>query len=81
VPARVVERYDERGTPMARVEVRGGRTEASLVYVPEARAGDWVLVHLGMALQRLDAEEAERQLALLVEFARASGVAAERPGG
>jgi hypothetical protein len=34
-----------------------------------------------MALQRLDEDDALRQLAMLVEFARASGVSAERPGG
>jgi hydrogenase expression/formation protein HypC len=73
VPGRVVERYDADGTLMAGVDVRGSRREACLEYVPEAQVGDWVVVHLGMALQRVDEEEALRHLALLTDFAAASG--------
>jgi hydrogenase expression/formation protein HypC len=81
VPGRVVSRTERDEIPTAQVEVRGALIEACLVYVPEARVGDWVLVHLGMALQRLEEEAALQQLAMLVEFARASGVAAEGPVG
>jgi hydrogenase expression/formation protein HypC len=62
---------------MAGVDVRGARREACLEFVPEVEVGDWVVVHLGMALQRVDEEEALRHLALLAEFAEASGVRAE----
>jgi hydrogenase expression/formation protein HypC len=84
VPGRVLERYDACGTPMATVEVRGARSEACLAYLPEAQVGDWVIVHLGMALQRVDEEEAQRHLTLLAEFAEASGagvVPTEHPVG
>lgn len=74
VPGRIVSRQERDETPMAQVDVRGTLTEACLVYVPEAQVGDWVLVHLGMALQRLDEEEALRHLTLLTEFAEASGL-------
>jgi hydrogenase expression/formation protein HypC len=76
VPGRVLERYDASGTPMAGVDFRGSRREACLEYVPEVQVGDWVLVHLGMALQRVDEQEALRHLALLAEFAEASGAGA-----
>jgi hydrogenase expression/formation protein HypC len=76
VPGRVLERYDAAGIPMAGVDVRGSRREACLEYLPEAQVGDWVLVHLGMALQRVDEQEALRHLALLAEFAEASGAGA-----
>jgi hydrogenase expression/formation protein HypC len=76
VPGRVLERYEAGGTTMAVVDVRGARREACLEYLPEARVGDWVVVHLGMALQRVDEEEALRHLALLAEFAEASGAGA-----
>ena len=76
VPGRVVSRMERDELPMAQVDVRGVLTEACLVYVPEAQVGEWVLVHLGMALQRLDEEEALRHLALLTEFAEASGLGA-----
>lgn len=76
VPGQIVSRNERGGIPMAVVESRGACSEACLVYVPEAQVGDWVLVHLGMALERVDEQEALRQLALLAEFAEASGAGA-----
>jgi hydrogenase expression/formation protein HypC len=61
---------------MALVESRGVRSPACLAYVPEAEVGDWVVVHLGMALERVDEQEALRHLAMLAEFAEASGAGA-----
>jgi hydrogenase expression/formation protein HypC len=79
VPGRVVSREERGELPMAQVESGGLRSEACLVYVPEARVGDWVLVHLGMALTLLDEPTARRHLALLTEFAEASGAGAPAP--
>ena len=62
VPGQIIARHERGETPMAQVDVRGVRSEACLAYVPEAQVGDWVLVHLGMALQCLDEQEALRQL-------------------
>ena len=73
VPGRIASRSERAGIPMAQVEVRGVRSEACLAYVPEVQVGDWVVVHLGMALQRVDAADARKHLALLAEFAEASG--------
>jgi hydrogenase expression/formation protein HypC len=42
------------------VDFQGSALEVSLVFTPEARTGDWVLVHAGFALQVLDEEEAMR---------------------
>ena len=83
VPGQIIARHERGETPMAQVDVRGVRSEACLAYVPEAQVGDWVLVHLGMALQCLDEQEALRHLALLAEFAGAGdvGAAAEGPVG
>lgn len=72
VPGRVVSRVERDEIPMAQVDVRGVRSEACLVYVPEVQVGDWVLVHLGMAVQRLEEQEAIEHLTLLDEFAAAS---------
>jgi len=43
---------------MGTVDFQGTRIEVSLAVVPEARAGDWVLVHAGVAIARLEAEDA-----------------------
>lgn len=40
------------------IDFQGTRLEASLVFTPEARPGDWVLVHAGFALRVLDEREA-----------------------
>jgi hydrogenase expression/formation protein HypC len=44
--------------PTATVDFQGSRIEASLAMTPEAREGDWVLIHAGFALSVLDEEEA-----------------------
>ncbi len=50
-------------------DVRFGtvRREVCLSYVPEADVGDWVIVHVGFAIQHLDREAAEHTLRLLEE--------------
>ena len=58
VPAKVVEINDQ----LASVEVQGVRRAASMMLLPEARVGDYVLVHAGFAMQIVEAEEAERIL-------------------
>ena len=64
VPAKVVEIKDQ----LAAVEVHGVRRAASLMLLPEAKLGDYVLVHAGFAMQIVDAEEAERIEALRAEM-------------
>jgi hydrogenase expression/formation protein HypC len=67
LPGQIVAVHDRGGVPMAEVDFRGARQEVCLEYVPEAVPGDWVLAHLGVALQRLDEEAALADLALLAE--------------
>lgn len=55
-------------TRMARVSFGGVVREASLAYVPEAKPGDYVLVHAGFALQTIDEEEARRTLELIAQM-------------
>jgi hydrogenase expression/formation protein HypC len=69
VPGRIVE-WTERRAPFssARVEFGGVRREVSMVCVPEAREGDYVLVHAGIAISVIDAAEAQRVLVTLAEL-------------
>lgn len=59
---------DDDITRMARVSFDGVVKEISLAYVPEARTGDYVLVHAGFAIQTIDEAEAARTLQLLQEM-------------
>ena len=54
---------------MAVIDVDGVRRETSLILVPDAEVGDYVIVHAGFALQILDEEAAQESLALLREAA------------
>lgn len=62
---------DDRAT----VSLGGVTSTCSLELVEGVAIGDYVIVHVGYALSRLDAEEAERTLALLAEMADAEAAA------
>ncbi|HOE36705.1 MAG TPA: HypC/HybG/HupF family hydrogenase formation chaperone [Kiritimatiellia bacterium] len=69
IPGKIVaiqegEGFDRRGT----VDYDGVRQEVALAYLPEAQIGDYVLVHVGFAMTRLDTAEAERILRELHEL-------------
>jgi hydrogenase expression/formation protein HypC len=65
IPGRVVEIHDEGGLPMGKVDFGGVRKEACLAYIPEAQIGDYVIVHVGFAISRVDEEEALKTLEIL----------------
>jgi hydrogenase expression/formation protein HypC len=52
---------------MGKVDFGGITREICLAYVPEADVGDYVIVHAGFAISRVDEAEAQETLALLVE--------------
>ena len=64
IPARVVEILEN---DLAIVDLGGVRKEASLALVEDVKIGDYVILHVGYALTRLDPEEAEKTLALMAE--------------
>jgi hydrogenase expression/formation protein HypC len=68
IPALVTELLPD---DMARVSLDGVEKVISLALVENVRPGDYVILHVGYALSRLDAAEAERTLALLDEVAAA----------
>ena len=74
VPAKIVS-MDQQ---VAVIDVDGVRREASLLLVPEAAIGDYVIVHAGFAIQVLDQEAAKQSLALLREAAGLFDQAAEK---
>ena len=71
IPGKVVSVRDEAGMRAARVEFGGVTREAFLDYVPEAGVGDYVVVHAGFAISRIDPEEARRTYELLAELGMA----------
>ena len=64
VPAKIIEIKDL----LAKVELSGVTKDVSLMLLPEAQVGDYVLVHVGFAMQKVDEKEAEETYALLNEM-------------
>ena len=64
VPAKIIEIKDL----LAKVELSGVTKDVSLMLLPEAQVGDYVLVHAGFAMQKVDEKEAEETYALLNEM-------------
>jgi hydrogenase expression/formation protein HypC len=60
VPGRVTEVFDDDGLRMGKVAFGGVAKSVCLEHVPEAGVGDYVLVHVGFALARIDEDEARR---------------------
>ena len=65
VPARVIALHDD---DTATVDLGGVKLTISLVLVQDVALDDYVIVHVGYALNKLDRDEAERTLALLAEI-------------
>jgi hydrogenase expression/formation protein HypC len=68
VPGKIVEVYERNGLMMGKMDFGGVFREVCLAYVPEAKVGDYAVVHVGFALNLLDEAEAQETLALLKEI-------------
>lgn len=65
VPGKITEIYEQGGLTMGKVDFGGVIRETCLAYVPEAKVGDYTVVHVGFALNLLDEAEALETLDLL----------------
>lgn len=68
IPGRITDVQDSEFLRNGTVDFGGVTREVCLAYVPEAKVGDFVLVHVGFAISQIDEEEAERTLELLREI-------------
>lgn len=80
IPGRVEAIRAAQGVRMADVRFGGIRREACLEFLPEARVGDYVLVHVGIALSVVDEAEARRTYSLLREMGELAELEAAEPG-
>jgi hydrogenase expression/formation protein HypC len=67
VPGRIIEIVERDGGRMALVDVAGVVREASTALVPDLEVGEYTMVHMGYALERLDPEHANETLHLMEE--------------
>lgn len=67
-PAKIIDIYQENSLRMGVVDFGGATREVCLEYVPEAKLGDYALIHVGFALNLIDEDEAMETLRLLREI-------------
>ena len=71
IPGRVIERRDDAGLAVGTVDFGGVRREVCLAYVAdEVAVGDYVVVHVGFAISKVDEQEARRTFDVLREMSQ-----------
>jgi len=68
VPGKIVDTYEKGGLLMAKVDFGGVFREACLNYVPEAKVGEYCIIHVGFAISILSESEAMETLELLKQI-------------
>ena len=81
IPGKLVEVYRQDELPMGKVEFGGIVRETCLAYTPEAEVGDYVLVHVGFAISRLDEDEAEEVFSYLEQISELGELEEGQPAG
>jgi hydrogenase expression/formation protein HypC len=69
IPGKIISIYDSGELMMGTVDFGGVTREACLAYVPEAKIGDYTLIHVGFALSIISEQEAQETLDLLQQIA------------
>ena len=77
VPGKIVEITSAGEAPMGKVSFSGIVKEICLAYTPEATVGDYVLVHVGFAISRIDEHEAQEIFSYLQAIGEAGEAEAE----
>ena len=75
VPGLVIHAEESGWNRIAKVKFGGVTRQVSLDFVPEVQVGDYVLVHVGFAIAKVDEAEAHRTLELLTEMGALEDVA------
>ncbi len=68
IPGKILELFKEEGVCMAKVQFGGIVRNTCMEYLPEAAVGEYVIVHVGFAISKMDEEEAQRTYQLLAEM-------------
>ena len=68
VPGKILETFERDGLRMAKVDFGGVMRETCLDYVPEAKVGDYCVIHVGFAISLLSETEAQETLAMLKDI-------------
>jgi len=78
IPGELLEVREDQELRMGKVRFAGISRDVCLAYVPDAVPGDYVLVHVGFAISKIDREEAERSYRILQEIGQTAELTADR---
>ena len=78
IPGELVDLRDEGGLRIGTVRFAGITRDVCLDYVPDAAVGEYVLVHVGFAISKIDPEEAARTYRVLEELGQTGELTADR---
>jgi hydrogenase expression/formation protein HypC len=79
VPGKIIEIYEKQELKMAKVDFSGVTREACIEHVPEAKIGDYAIIHVGFAISLLSEEEAQESIDLIREILKAGEMEGEDP--
>jgi len=68
IPGKIIDIYEGNGLLMGKIDFGGVTREVCLAYVPEAKVGDYAIIHVGFALNLLSEQEAQETLDLLKQM-------------
>ena len=69
IPGKIIEIHQKKSLLMAKVDFGGIIKEACLAYTPDAKVGQYALIHVGFAISIMDEEEAQETLKLIKDVA------------
>jgi hydrogenase expression/formation protein HypC len=68
IPGKVIDTYEEHDVLMGKVDFGGVSKRVCLEHVPDVQLGQYVLVHVGFALSKIDEDEAQRVFQFLADM-------------
>jgi len=68
IPGKIIETFNKNGMKMCNIDFGGSVREACLDFVPEAKIGDYTLIHVGFAMSIISEEEAQKTLDMIREI-------------
>jgi len=78
IPGEIIDVRDDQGVRFGTVRFAGITRDVCLDYVPDAVSGEYVLVHVGFAISKIDQEEAERAYRILEELGQTAELTADQ---
>jgi len=81
IPGKVLETSEQDDLPMGKVEFGGIAKDVCLAYTPEAEVGDYVIVHVGFAISRVDEAEAQEIFSYLDEIGQLAELEEQEAAG